>query len=393
MPSATDSGDTAGAGHDGHNGQTHTAPAGPIAEAEAAAADLSTTEHPMGGLGKPFDRRSPFMVGMAAAAGVAVTYGLVQLAVSVRGILVLIGLALFLAVGMEPAVSWLTGRRFPRWLAVTSVILVAFAAVGGFLAATIPVIADQAGQFVQQVPGYLEQAKDHNSLLGQLNDRFQLQQRLEQTLSGQESGLVTGLLGAGQAVFSALTSFLLLVVLTIYFLADLPRIRAAGYRLVPASRRPRAILLGDEIFTKVGSYVLGNLLISVIAGVLTYGWLLIFGVPYPLLLSITVAILDLIPVIGSIIAGILVSLTALTVSLPVFLATIGFFVAYRLLEDYLLVPKIIGGVVKVPPLITVVAVIVGGALLGVVGAVIAIPAAAAMLLLAREILFPRLDHA
>jgi predicted PurR-regulated permease PerM len=347
----------------------------------------------MGGLGTPFNRRSPFLIGMAAAAGVAVTYGLVQLLVSVSDVLILIGLALFLAVGMEPAVSWLTRRRFPRWLAVTTVFLVAFAAIVGFLAATIPVIADQAGQFVQQVPGYLEQAKDHNSLLGQLNDRFQLQQRLEQALSGQESGLVTGLLGAGQAVFSALTSFLILVVLTIYFLADLPRIRSAGYRLVPASRRPRAILLGDEIFTKVGSYVLGNLLISVIAGVLTYGWLLAFGVPYPLLLSITVAILDLIPVIGSTVAGILVSLTALTVSLPVFLATIGFFVAYRLLEDYLLIPKIIGGVVKVPPLITVVAVIVGGALLGVVGAVIAIPAAATMLLLAREVLFPRLDRA
>jgi len=81
------------------------------------------------------------------------------------------------------------------------------------------------------------------------------------------------------------------------------------------------------------------------------------------------------------------------VSLPVFLATVGFFGAYRLLEDYLLIPKIIGGVVKVPPLITVVAVIVGGAVIGVVGAVIAIPAAAAMLLLAREILFPRLDRA
>jgi predicted PurR-regulated permease PerM len=386
MPSATDSGEPTS--ENVPSGQT-----GPIADAETVAAELRTTDHPMGGLGKPFDRRSPFLIGMAAAAGVAVTYGLIQLLVSVRSVLILIGLALFLAVGMEPAVSWLAGRRFPRWLAVTSVFLLGFAAIGGFLAATIPVLADQTSQLVQQVPGYLEQAQDHNSLLGQLNDRFQLQQRLEQTLNGQEAGLVTGLLGAGQAVFSALTSFLLLVVLTIYFLADLPRIRAAGYRLVPASRRPRAILLGDEIFTKVGSYVLGNLLISVIAGVLTYGWLLIFGVPYALLLSITVAILDLIPVIGSVVAGILVSLTALTVSLPVFLATIGFFVAYRLLEDYLLIPKIIGGVVKVPPLITVVAVIVGGALLGVVGAVIAIPAAAAMLLLAREILFPRLDRA
>jgi predicted PurR-regulated permease PerM len=366
---------------------------GPIAEAEAAAAELSTPDQPQGRPGKPFDRRSPFLVGMAAAAGVAVTYGLVQLLLSVRAILILIGLALFLAVGLEPAVSWLVRRRFPRWVAVTTVLLVTLAAIGGFLAATIPVLVDQAGQLVRRAPGYLRQATDHNSVLGQLNDRLQLQQRLERAVSGQDANLLGGLVGAGQAVFSALTSFLILVVLTVYFLADLPRIRAVGYRLVPASRRPRAILLGDEIVAKVGGYVLGNLLISVIAGALTYGWLLIFGVPYALLLPIMVAVLDLIPAVGSITAGIIVSLVALTLSLPICLATVGFFIVYRLVEDYLLIPKIIGGVLKVPALITVVAVIVGGALLGVVGAVIAIPVAAALQLLAREILVPRLDSA
>ena len=330
---------------------------------------------------------------MAAAAGVAVTYGLAQLLLSIRGILILIGLALFLAVGLEPAVSWLVHRRFPRWVAVTTVFVVALAAVGGFLVATIPVLVDQVSQLVQRAPGYLEQANDHSSLLGQLNERVQLQQRLEQTLNGRESIVVGGLIGASQAAVSALTSFVILVVLTVYFLADLPRIRAVGYRLVPASRRPRAILLGDEIVAKVGSYVLGNLLISVIAGLVAYCWLLIFGVPYALLLSIMVAILDLIPVVGTITAGIIASLVALTVSLPVCLATVGFFVIYRLAENYLLIPRIIGNVVKVPALLTVVALIVGGALLGVVGAVIAIPVAAALQLLTREMLVPRLDRA
>jgi predicted PurR-regulated permease PerM len=139
--------------------------------------------------------------------------------------------------------------------------------------------------------------------------------------------------------------------------------------------------------------VLGNLLISLIAGVLTFTFLMIMGVPYGLLLSIFVALMDLIPVIGSTIAGLVVCLVALNVSLPVCMATIGFFVAYRLVEDYLLVPRIIGRVVKVPALVTVVAVLVGGALLGIVGALVAIPAAAALLLLAREVLFPRLDRA
>ena len=194
-------------------------------------------------------------------------------------------------------------------------------------------------------------------------------------------------------VFSALSSTLIVIVLTVYFVADLPRIRANLYRLIPHSRRPRAILLGDEIFAKVGGYVLGNALISLIAGVLTFAFLVIMGVPYALLLAIFVALLDLVPVIGSTLAGTVVCLVALSVSLPVCMATIGFFVAYRLVEDYLLVPRIIGRVVKVPALVTVVAVLVGGALLGIVGALVAIPAAAALLLLAREVVFPRLDRA
>ena len=113
--------------------------------------------------------------------------------------------------------------------------------------------------------------------------------------------------------------------------------------------------------------MLGNLLISLIAGAPTSTFLVIVGVPYALLLSIFVAILDLVPVIGSTIAGVAVCLVALTVSLPVCLATVGFFVVYRLAEDYLLVPRIIGRAVKVPALGTVVAVLVGGALLGIVG--------------------------
>jgi predicted PurR-regulated permease PerM len=363
---------------------------GSFADAEAAAAELSTTAQPLGATGKPLNHRSPFLLGMAGAAGVAVIYGLGQIIVGLQDVLVLLGLALFLAIGLEPAVAWLTRHRFPRWLAVTAVFVVGLLAIGGFLTAAIPVVVEQATQFVTKAPTYLHDAQNHNTALGKLNERFHLQQQLESLISGP--GIGSGLLGAGQAVFSALTNVLLLVVLTVYFLVDLPRIRAGGYRLIPHSRRPRAILIGDEIFTKVGGYVLGNLAVSVIAGVLTLCWLLIFGIPYAALLAITVAILDLIPVVGSIVGGVLVSLVALTVSLPVCLGTIGFFIGYRLVEDYVLVPRIIGGAVKIPALVTVVAVILGGALLGVVGALVAIPVAAALLLLVREILYPRLDR-
>ncbi len=196
----------------------------------------------------------------------------------------------------------------------------------------------------------------------------------------------------GEKLFGYITNLVLLVVLTAYFLVDLPRVRRLTYRLVPASRRPRAILLGDQVLSKVGAYVLDKVIISIVTAVSTYIWLVIFGVPYPLLLSVLVALLDLIPVVGSTIAGVFVSAVALTVSIPVALATVVFFLAQRLIEDYLLVPRIIGRVVNVPGVITVVAVILGAAVLGLVGALIAIPVAAAIQLVIEEVVIPRMDQ-
>ena len=184
---------------------------------------------------------------------------------------------------------------------------------------------------------------------------------------------------------------LAIAVLSIYFLAGLPQIKLFTYRLMPHSRRPRAILIGDEIFAKVGGYMLGSFITAVIAGLGTYLWLLAWGVPYPLLLGTFVAFLDLIPVIGSTVGGIVVSLVALTVSLPVALGTLGFYVFYRLAEDYLIVPRIQGRTVELPALASLVAVLIGGVLLGIVGVLVAIPVAAAIRLLLQEVAFPRLD--
>jgi predicted PurR-regulated permease PerM len=381
-----------GAGHHALIAQPHTAAEGPIADAEVVAAGIRSEKYPLGQPGAPLDGSSAFLTGMSAAAGVAVTAGLVVMILTVSSMLVLIGLALFLAIGLEPAVSVLARRWLPRWAAVLTVIVAVLAVIGGFLAAAIPPLAREASQFVTQAPTILTRLQNHHSVLGQLNDRLQLQQRLHQLLSGEASGLFSGLLGAGQVVFNALSSTLIVAVLSVYFVADLPRIRATLYRLVPNSRRPRAILLGDEIFAKVGGYVLGNLLTSLIAGSLTATFLAIVRVPYPLLLGIFVALVDLLPVIGSAIAGVVVCLVALSVSLTACLATIGFFVVYRLAESYLIVPRIIGQAVQVPAVVTVVAALVGGALQGIVGALVAIPAAAALLLLTQEVLFPRLDR-
>jgi predicted PurR-regulated permease PerM len=264
--------------------------------------------------------------------------------------------------------------------------------VAGFFAAAIPPLAAQTTRLVSELPHYAHTLQDHNSQLGRLNVRYHLEQRLSHLLATRGSSLVGGLLGAGELVLGAVTSMLVVIVLVAYFLAGMPRIKLFAYRLAPHSRRARVILLGDEIFTKVGGFVLGNVVTSVIAGVGTYLWMLAFGIPYPLLLGLFVALMDLIPVIGSTIGGAVVSLVALTVSLPVAIATLAFYIGYRLAEDYLLVPRIMGSTVKVPAVVSIVAVLVGGALMGIVGALVAIPAAAALRLLLHEVTFRRLDR-
>ena len=332
------------------------------------------------------------MIGMMGAFGVAVTIGLVELFLRATSVLILIGLAFFIAAGLDPVVAWLHRHGIRRWAAVLIVILALFAFVGGFVAAAIPPVSAQTSALINELPKYVHELQDHSSTLGRLNVKYHLQQRVTSLLSTKGSALAGGVIGAGKIVVSTVSSLLLVAVMTIYFLAGMPQVKLFLYHLVPHSRRTRAVLIGDEIFTKVGGYVLGNVITSFIAGAGTFLWMLAWGIPYPALLGLLIFLLDLIPVIGSTIGGAIVTLVALTVSIPVAIATLVFYIAYRLAEDYLLVPRIIGHTVKVPALGGMVAIVLGGVVMGIIGALIALPVAAAIQLLLEEITFPRLDR-
>ena len=365
-----------------------------VESAEAEAAEMTETDQHLGELGPPLNRRSPFMIALLATFGVAAAYGIVLLIVNSANILALIGVALFLAVGLEPMVAWLTRHRIRRGLAVAIVTVLVLGTIAGFLAAAIPPLVSQIDGFVKDVPKYIAEMKDHSTTLGKLDARFHIQQHATDAVRSFDAASLTGgLLSAGRFVLSTTAEILTVLVTTIYLLADLPRIRRLIYRLTPANRRARAILIGDEVQSKVGGFVLGNFITSLIAGAGTFVWLVAFGVPYPIVLAIMVALLDLIPIVGSTVGGVIVSLVALTVSLPVAIATAIFYTAYRLLEDYLLVPRIIGRTVKVPATVTFIAVLIGGTALGIIGALVAIPVAAAIDILLRETVFPRLDQA
>jgi predicted PurR-regulated permease PerM len=329
---------------------------------------------------------------LLASAGVAVTYGVVRVLGSGSSVLLLIAGAGFFALGLEPAVSGLVNRKFPRWAAVTLVVVVVFGVLAGALAAMSPPLVAEARQFIAGVPHFVQEAQNHASMIGRLNERFGVQQRITEMIHSPGAPTVHGVLKVGETVLGAVSHIGIVAVLTVYFLVDPPRIRTTFYRFVPGSRRPRASLIGDEVVAKFGDYVFGNVLTSLIAPAATFVWCFALNVPYPLLLGAFVAIADLFPY-GSTVGGFVVALVALAVSIPVSIATVAFYVVFRLAEDYLLTPRIIGRAVRVPGGVTVVAVLIGAALLGVIGALVAIPVAAALQLLVSELLFPDLDDA
>ncbi len=184
-------------------GQPHSDEEGPVAAAEMLAAKMSSDQQPLGSLGRRFNRRSPFYIGLTASAGVAVTYGAVRLLGSLSSVLVLIGVAFFLALGLEPAASWFVNRKLPRWAATTIVFALFLAMMGAFIAAAVPPLVQQASELIKQAPHYLQQAQDHSSAIGRLNERFHVQQRITDTINGSGGSVVNDVVSAGSAVFGA----------------------------------------------------------------------------------------------------------------------------------------------------------------------------------------------
>jgi predicted PurR-regulated permease PerM len=359
--------------------------------AEAAAEAGASADNQFGRVGRPFDRQAPFFIGFVGALGVACAFAVGYIIVAIGQILVLVGLALFLAVGLDPPVRWLYRRGITRWAAVTIVLAAALGAFVLFLMFAVPLAVTQASHLASDVPHYLHTLNNRHTQLGKLNAKYHIVTRLQKVLEGNGSSVGT-VVGAGKVAVDLLGAVVLVAILTVYLLADLPRVKRGIYRLAPRSRRARMVLLTDEILNRVGGYVLGNLFTSAIAGVGTLAWALIFGIPYAVFLGLLVALLDLIPIVGSTIGGVIVALVALTISLPLAVATGAFYLVYRFLEDYILTPKVMARTVDVPGLVTVIATVIGGALLGIIGALVAIPIAAAVKLLLDQVALPSLDQ-
>ncbi|GAB3152392.1 AI-2E family transporter [Micromonospora sonneratiae] len=338
--------------------------------------------------GRPL-RRNPFLIGFTGALGVLLAYTAFLAVRNAASILVLVFTGLFLAIGLNPAVVRLRAWGLPHALAVATVALTVVLLLCGGLFALVPPIVTQSGQFIDQLPAYLEELR-RNETINHLVERYHLMERVESAANAQTIGqALGGVFGGARFIFGTIFNVLTVLVLTIYFMSAFDRMKDLAYALVPASRRDRVRLIGDEILTKVGAYMVGALFIAVLAGVSAFVFSVVVGLAYPFALAVVVAVCDLIPQIGATLGAVIVSLVGFASDIQVGIACVVFFIVYQQVENYLIYPKIMRRSVKVNDVAAIVAALMGVALFGVIGALVAIPAVAAVQLILREVVLPR----
>lgn len=306
----------------------------------------------------------------------------------VRSTLLLLAIAVFLAVALGPAVDFFARRRFvPRALAILLVYLLMFGAIFGVGLLIVPPIVTQVQQLSQDIPGYLVDLRG-NRQFREYDEKYRIVDKLTQqaeTLPQRLGDAAGALRSVTVGVFSTVVQLVTVLTIVFFLLLDGRRLVDGGFRLLGSRREQRYRRVFGDMYGATAGYVAGNLVISLIAGLTTYVTLSLLGVPFAVPLAVLMSFLDLIPLIGASIAGGVILLVTLFTDFPTAtIVWVAVFLVYQQAENNLLQPIVYRRTVDVPPLVVIVAVLVGGALLGVLGALVAIPVAAAIQILVRD---------
>ena len=306
-------------------------------------------------------------------------------------VLTWIFIAALLAAALNPAVEWLERRKLSRPVAATGVFAVALLLLSGIGFLVIPPVVTQVTDFVNAVPAFVDDLTAGRGPFGWLQDRYQIVDRIEAAIEKQGVGGILGLGGPAldivRSVVTAVVGVITVVFLTYFMLLEGPRAVSNLLGFLPAATRPRFERVGADIYRTISGYVTGNLLISLVAGILATIVLYAVGSEFAIALGLLVAILDLIPLAGATIAAIVVT-TVVFIETDWLRALIvlGLFIAYQQFENHVLQPLVYGRTVQLSPLIVLCAVLVGAQLAGVLGALLAIPVAGSLLAIARELI-------
>jgi predicted PurR-regulated permease PerM len=350
-----------------------------------------------GKAGNPVSTSNPFYFGFMVTAGALIAFTLLQALASASAVFILIIISLFLAAGLNPAVLFFQNRGLKRGASVGAVMGLVLLFVAAFIAIAAPPLIDQGNQLVNNAP-QLVRDLNNNAFINDLNNRYgvidSLQTKVDSVIKDGQFAITAfgGVIGVGKAVVSGLVSTFTILVLTLYFLAALPQVVAISLRFVPATRRDRVSKLSNAIIARVGSFVGGQGIIAILAALFILIMGLIIGMPYTAPLAMVVLVCGFIPLVGHFIGMSIVSLVSITKSPTTALIALGSYIIYVQIENYVITPKIMRKSLAIPGLVTIIAALLGTSLLGLIGGLLAVPIAAAVLLIIDEVVFPRADQ-
>jgi len=348
--------------------------------------------------GAPLNTQHPFYFGFLAASGALVAITFLRALQSASQVFVLIIISLFLAMGLNPAVESLQSRKMKRGVAVSIVVATALVVIVLFALVVIPPVFSQANELIDGAPQLIDSLKN-NRTIAELNTQYgvidTLQSKFQSWVSDGKllTGAFGGVVGVGRTVLSGAFSTLTVLVLTLYFLSSLPSVTRIFYRLAPASRRERVSKIGDAIISRVGAFVGSQVFIAALAAIFVFFLSLGLDLPYAAALGMVILFVALIPLVGHFIGASIVILVALTQSPAKALLALVLYTLYVQIENYIITPRIMKRSLSIPGLVTIVAALLGTSLLGLVGGLLAVPIAAAILLIMDEVVFPKTDNA
>jgi predicted PurR-regulated permease PerM len=342
--------------------------------------------------------QNSFRVGLVGTLGVGLGLLLITSITSLATVLTYVGAALFLSLGLDPLVSWLEKRKLPRWAAILVVVVVVLAAVATLILTIIPLISEQVGMFIKTLPNIITNLSDKvwiDALNAQLGGWVDVNALLTEAAAWLKdpaniSGLAGGALAVGVSLVNGFFGAIIVIILTLYFTAALNSIKAFTYKMIPATKRDKFIQLSGQITDGVGRYVIGQITLGLVNGVLTFLLLTIIGGRAPVVFAFIAFVFSLIPLVGTISGSAIIVLSQFVLTDgTVALIAIIYYLIYMQVEAYVISPRIMNKAVSVPGSIVVIAAIAGGSLLGILGALVAIPVAASIIIIVKEVLLPR----
>jgi predicted PurR-regulated permease PerM len=363
--------------------------------------ETTPTEHRVGRGNRRLtvDLGHPFLWGFTATVGGLVAWSLAGAMASLSTVLVSIGAALFIAMALDPLVRWLERHGMSRGLSI-ALVFVGFAVIfAGVLALVVPTAVVQISEFAKAVPGYiadLQNADWFKNLVAATGQGGMYQGLLDQVQNwlADPANLLAvggGALAVGTGVVNAVSGTLIVLVLTLYFLSSLRTMLDAMTRLAPAHARAQVSRMTDQITESVGGYVSGMAILAAANAVFAFILLSVLGVPFAALLAFLALLITMIPMVGPVLFWLLATTVSLFHLWWVGLIFAAVYFAYMQIEAYVMTPRVMTKAVDIPGSLVLIGAMVGGTLLGLLGALVAVPVTASVLMVVNSVIVPRQD--